>query len=281
MNRLTIIILNYNTKELTQRAVQSVLDLPYKEIQITVVDNNSSDGSTEVLQSLQKRETRVRFVALESNNGFAAGNNVALKDVSSDYVMLLNSDAFFPNDSDVETALDFLDQYQDIGMVTPLVKLGNQKVDPASHRGFPTPWNALCYFAGLEKLGILKRLFGGYHQTWKDLSAIHDIDACTGAAMIIRREALEEVGLLDERFFMYGEDLDWCYRFKEDEWRIVFYPALTVIHDKHSSGLKKGHSKTKEAFYDAMKLFYQKHDLGPAWMENLVLAGIHLLSKIR
>jgi GT2 family glycosyltransferase len=281
MSRLSVIILNYNTKELTQRSIQSVLDLAYKDIEVTVVDNASTDGSVEAFEKLGRKEHRLDVIPLRENNGFAAGNNVALRKIESDYVMLLNSDAYFPADADVETALDFLDTYKDIGVLTPLVKLSNGKLDPASHRGFPDPWNALCYFAGLEKTGFLKRLFGGYHQTWKDLSIIHDVDACTGAAMIVRTEAMQEVGLLDEQFFMYGEDLDWCYRFKESEWRIIFFPALHVIHDKHSSGLKKGHSKTKDAFYDAMKLFYQKHDLGPAWMEKLVLVGIHLLSKIR
>lgn len=293
MERLTIIILNYNTKELTLRAIQSCLALPYQDLRVIIVDNASTDGSGKEISDLEKREQRISFVQLPNNLGFAGGNNVALKEVTSEYVMLLNSDAYFPESADIESALDFMDQYSDVGMLSPYVQLSSGRLDPASHRGFPNPWNAVCYFAGLEKIGLLKRLFGGYHQTWKDTQKIHDIDACTGAGMIIRRTAMEEVGLLDERFFMYGEDLDWCFRFKEYEWRIVFYPQLKVIHDKHSSGIKKMkgerekvkgeeeeiRQRTKDAFYDAMKLFYQKHDLGPAWMENLVLFGIHLLSK--
>lgn len=284
---LTIIILNYNTKDLTIRAVQSCLDLPYHDVHVVVVDNASSDGSVDAFKEVEKRNERVSLIELKQNNGFAAGNNAALKDVTSKYVMLLNSDAYFPAGADLESAIDFLDQYEDIGMESPYVRLGDGTIDPACHRGFPTPWNAWSYFLGFEKLGVFKSLFGGYHQTWKDLSVIHDIDACTGAAMIIRTTALEEVGLMDEQFFMYGEDLDWCFRFKELEWRILFFPALSVVHDKHSSGLKKEtrdkrrESKTKTAFYDAMKLFYKKHNLGPTWMENLVLIGIHLLSKVR
>lgn len=281
MAKLTIVILNYNTKDLTVRAIQSCLDLHYKDIQIIVVDNASTDGSVDTFHQIEKNEARVSVISLQENNGFAAGNNVALKKVTSDYVMLLNSDAYFPSDENIETALDFLDHYTDIGVLSPYVKLGNGKIDPASHRGFPYPLNSLFYFAGLEKLKGFGRIFGGYHQTWKDLSTIHDIDACTGAAMVIRKTALDEVGLLDERFFMYGEDLDWCFRFKAADWRIIFFPSLTVIHDKHSSGLKKRASKSKDAFYDAMKLFYKKHDLGPSWMENLVLIGIYLLSKIK
>lgn len=285
MSTLTIIILNYNTKDLTLRAVQSCLDLTFPGISIVVVDNASTDGSADALQKYVSHNTHVNVVELSENKGFAAGNNVALKDVDSEYVMLLNSDAYFPKETDIESALDFMDQYKDIGVLSPYVKLSNGKIDPASHRGFPTPGNAVAYFSGLEKitrsLPGFNRVFGGYHQTWKDVARIHDIDACTGAAMILRKEAIEEVGLLDEQFFMYGEDLDWCFRFRETEWRIVFFPNLTVIHDKHSSGLKKKASKSTDAFYEAMKLFYKKHTLGPSWMENIVLLGIHLLSKWR
>lgn len=281
MAKLTIIILNYNTKDLTLRAIQSCLALSYRDIDIIVVDNASTDDSLQAINNIASKDSRVQVMVSETNSGFAAGNNIALRTCETPYVMLLNSDAYFPQGSDIETALDFMDQYKDVGVLSPHVLLSSGKIDPASHRGFPTPWNALCYFAGLESTRILPKLFGGYHQTWKDLLHIHDIDACTGAAMIMRREAIEEVGLLDEQFFMYGEDLDWCFRFRENEWRILFFPAVQVIHDKHSSGLKKKHGKSKEAFYEAMRLFYKKHDLGPAWMENLVLLGIHFLSKIR
>ena len=281
MAKLTIIILNYNTKDLSVRAIESCLDLPYKDLNVIVVDNASSDDSVPAFKELAKKDKRLEVQVSDTNVGFAGGNNIALRTTESEYVMLLNSDAHFVQGADLETALDFMDRYPDVGMLSPYVRLGNGKIDPACHRGFPTPWNAFCYFVGLEHSGILPKVFGGYHETWQDKNKIHDIDACTGAAMILRREAIEEVGLLDEQFFMYGEDLDWCFRLKENEWRILFFPHLEVIHDKHSSGLKKKHGKSKDAFYEAMKLFYKKHDLGPPWMENLVLVGIHFLSKIR
>lgn len=277
MNKLTIIILNYNTKALTLRAIQSCLDLSYKDLQIVVVDNASDDGSIAEFKKMEQKEPRVQVMALQENRGFAAGNNAALKLVTSKYVMLLNSDAYFPSNADLESAIDCMDQYTDVGILSPFVKLGNGKIDPACHRGFPTPWNAWTYFLGLEKTGVLKSVFGGYHQTWKDTALIHDIDACTGAAMILRTEAINEVGLLDEQFFMYGEDLDWCFRFKEVEWKIIFFPSLTVIHEKHSSGLKKKHGKSQEAFYEAMKLFYDKHykNSYSSLITKLTYAGIN------
>ncbi len=300
MAKLTIIILNFNTKDLTLRAIQSCLALAYKEISVVVVDNASSDGSVQAFEILEKKESRLQVISLSENNGFAAGNNVALKNATSDYVMLLNSDAYFPENSDIETVLNFLDQSRDIGVLTPFVKLTSGSIDPACHRGFPTPWRAFTYYAGLEKIGILKRLFGGYHQTWKDLNVTHEIDACSGAAMIVRTSAMENIGFLDEQFFMYGEDLDWCFRFQKLHWKIVFYPTLSVIHDKHTSGLKKEDTsqspesrsqrqddselirkRTKNAFYDAMKLFYKKHDMGSAWSEQFVLLGIWIISKLK
>ncbi len=293
MATLSIIILNYNTPELTIRAVESCLDLTYKDIEICLVDNASSDDSLRQLKDKFGHHSNIKIIASDTNLGFAGGNNLALKNITTPYVLLLNSDAYFPAGSDIEKVLQYLQVNQDVGMLTPFVVLGNGSIDPACHRGIPTPWNAFCYFAKLEKvtatLPFLNRLFGGYHQTWKDISTIHPVQACTGAAMFVRLQAIEEVGLLDERFFMYGEDLDWCYRFSQLDWDIHFFPNLTVIHDKHSSGLKKTkkvahhgvHSQTKSAFYDAMRLFYQKHAIGPVWLENAVLLGIHLLSKVK
>ncbi len=293
MSTLSIVILNYNTPELSIRAVESCLKLRYKDLEVYIVDNASSDNSLEQLQSNYGKNPRIKLIQSETNLGFAGGNNLALKEITNPFVMLLNSDAYFPADSDLESTIEYLQEHPTVGMLTPFVQLGNGAIDPACHRGIPTPWNALCYFSKLERFSasapIINRLFGGYHQTWKDTTQIHPVDACSGAAMIVRRQAMEEVGLLDERFFMYGEDLDWCYRFSQLHWEIHFFPMLRVIHDKHSSGLKKTvkathhrvHHQTKTAFYDAMRLFYQKHSIGPVWLENAVLVGINILSKVK
>lgn len=293
MATVSIVILNYNTPELTIRAVQSCIDLSYKDFAIYVVDNASSDDSLHQFKESFAKNSKVTIISSKTNLGFAGGNNLALKEITTPFVMLLNSDAYFPTGSTIEKVLEYFQSHPTVGMVTPFVQLSNGSIDPACHRGIPTPWNAFCYFAKLEKLTAsvpaLNRLFGGYHQTWKDTSTIHPVQACSGAAMFVRLQAMEEVGLLDERFFMYGEDLDWCYRFSQLHWDIHFVPLLTVIHDKHSSGLKKKtkvqhhtiHRQTKTAFYDAMRLFYQKHAIGPEWLENAVLLGIQLLAKMR
>lgn len=293
MATVSIVILNYNTPELSIRAVESCLDLNYKDLEVYLVDNASSDQSLEQFKSRFEKNPIIKIISSTTNLGFAGGNNLALKEITAPYVMLLNSDAYFPSGSDLEKSVAYLNAHSVVGMLTPFVALGDGSIDPACHRGIPNPWNAFCYFSKLEKIStpipIANRIFGGYHQTWKDISQIHTVEACTGAAMIVRRQAMEEVGLLDERFFMYGEDLDWCYRFTQLHWEIHFYPLLRVIHDKHSSGLKKTvkatrhrvHHQTKTAFYDAMRLFYQKHAIGPVWLENAVLFGIRILSKVK
>lgn len=292
---ITIIILSFNTKELTQRAVRSCLDGKYQDVRVVVVDNNSSDGTVDSLAPLMKKDKRLFIVARDVNDGFAKGNNIALAQVKSEYCMLLNSDAHLDEKSDLGVLVSYMENHPDVGMVTPHVLLSNGKTDPASHRGFPSPWNALTYYSGLEKLTHKSRIFGGYHQTWKDLSAIHEVGACTGAAMFVRTSAIKEVGLLDEQFFMYGEDLDWCYRFEEKGWKVVFHPGVIIHHAKHTSGMKKVkhvgsteesssiQQRSRDAFYDAMKLFYKKHyaSVYPTFLQWMTFAGIEVVRKIK
>lgn len=285
-SELTIVILSFNTKDQTIHAVKSCLSLDIKP-QVVVVDNHSVDGTVDALKEQFKNNKYLRVIARSVNDGFAAGNNVALREVYTPYVMLLNSDASFVEGSVMTTLLEYMEANSKVGMLTPKVVLANGHLDPAAHRGFPTPLNAIAYYLGLEKH---HSWFGGYHQTWKNTDEIHEIDACSGAAMLMRTKAMREVGLMDEQFFMYGEDLDWCFRFKEKGWQIIYHPAVTVLHEKHSSGLKKTKRVEKSpetiaiqhratsAFYDAMQLFYDKHytKVYPAWLRGIVLLGVKL-----
>lgn len=295
MHPLTVIIVSFNTKEQTLRAVKSALALTYKPTRVIVVDNHSHDGSVEVLKELAHAQSRVTLKELPENLGFSAGNNVALQEVKDGYAFLLNSDAYFSSPDDVSTLITYMQEHPDVGLLTPRVTLGSSSIlDPAAHRGFPTPWNAFCYYSGLEHLFPGIEACSGYHQLWKDMSTIHEVDACTGAAMLIPASVLVKVGLFDEQFFMYGEDLDLCFRIKQAGYQIIYHPDATVIHDKHSSGLKKTktakstqnqaiESKTKFAFYDAMKLFYRKHyaRVYPAIVYSLTMMGIDALKWIK
>ncbi len=293
MTELSLIIVSFNTKDYLAKTLQSVQRALQKNWEVIVVDNGSTDGSVEYVQ---KNAGFARLIQNKENIGFAAANNLALRVVKSPYAMLLNSDTEIPNGQSLGVLVEYLKKHPKVGMVTPKLVLENGKLDMACHRGFPTPWNALMYFLGFEKLFGkvfgLNRIFGGYHQTWKGLNTTHEIDACSGAAMVIQTSAMQRVGLLDESFFMYGEDLDWCYRFRKDGWKIVYNPDVTIVHYKNKSGIQKrveqhhDHSVKKQSrahFFDTMEKFYHKHHAHryPKWFARCITIGVYIIQKVK
>lgn len=300
MTKLTIVILSYNTKDYLTKSLKSVVLVAEKDWEVIVVDNASTDGSPEMVEQEFPTVTLIRN---KDNLGFAGGNNIGMQKAKGQYVMLLNSDAEVLENSPFEPLLEYMDAHVNVAMVTPRLMLPDGTTDMASHRGFPTPWNALTYFFGCEKLfgnlPLINRIFGGYHQTWKNLLTIHDVDACSCAAVIVRSTALKKVGMLDDRFFMYAEDLDWCLRFKEAGWRVVYNPTTRVLHHKHKSGIHKetseedreyrektGHATKHRAhthFFQTMIQFYEKHYLVryPRWVRRVVFAGIYVIQHMK
>lgn len=263
MTDLTLIYLNYNTPDWTSLALSSLQEHYLKHtrlnVEVIVVDNASTDGSADLIE---KKFHWVKLIRATSNGGFAVGNNLALKDVKSRYVMLVNSDVEATTASNLDELISYMDAHPEASVITPKLLLANKKVDPASHRGEPTPWASLTYFSGLAKLFPSSPLLAQYHLSYKDLKQIHTIDACSGAAMCVRTSAMQQVGLLDERFFMYAEDLDWCKRFRDAGGQVVFYPGIQMIHHKYKSGrAQKGtvKSATSRHFYQTMLQYYDKH----------------------
>jgi GT2 family glycosyltransferase len=265
-NDLTIVILNYNAKFWLKKTLTTLkeeyLDKTKYKVKVIVVDNASTDDST----TLVKRSFRwVELIELPENIGFSAGNNVALKKLDSKYGMLLNNDVEFTSNSNLDVLLDVLEKKETkkVGMITPRLEFPTGQIDPGCHRGEPTLWASFTYMSGLESLFPHSRLFGQYHQYYKDTATAHEIDACSGAAMIFRTTLLEKVGLLDEQFFMYAEDLDWCKRFRDKGHKIIYYPYVSLIHHKNKSGISSSSqqtsSKTKGYFYDTMLQYYDKH----------------------
>lgn len=276
---LSIIILNYNgqfwLKKLLPTLKKNYLDRSKYQVELIVVDNASSDDSVKLMRRDFKWATTIES---GRNGGFAFGNNVAIRGNSARYVMLLNSDTEFlaGGQSDLDQIIDFMDQNTDVAITSPRVELSDGSLDPASHRGEPTPWASLTYLLGLEKLFPQSKFLAAYHQSYKDLKTIHDIDACSGAAMVVRNSAIQKVGLLDEIFFMYAEDLDWCKRFRDAGYRIVFYPRIKIIHHKYKSGIKSSNKKTasitQQYFYKTMLQYYDKHykDKYPKFIRTIV-----------
>jgi len=262
---LNIIILNYNglfwLKKLLPTIDKHYLKQTKYNVEVIVVDNDSEDES---VKFLEKNFQWVKIFQSGHNGGFAFGNNVALRQTKARYVMLLNSDTeFLENKSNLDILIDYLDKNRKAAVIGPRLELSNGQLDPASHRGEPHPWAAFSYFIGLEKLFSQSKFFAQYHLGHLDLDTIHQVDAISGAAMMVKQSAIKKVGLLDENFFMYGEDLDWCRRFRDANYQVLFHPQVTIVHHKHKSGIKsvnkKTAKKTHSFFYDAMLTYYDKY----------------------
>ncbi|MFH1967115.1 MAG: glycosyltransferase family 2 protein [Patescibacteria group bacterium] len=265
--RLEIIIVTYNSQFWLKKTLSSlkteVLDQTKTNMAVTVVDNASQDDTA----LLMKQEFAwATYHQLNTNRGYSVANNLALKKSQAKYIMLLNSDIEFTPQSKLDDLLSYLDKHSDVAVITPRIEFSNGQLDPACHRGEPTPWASFCYFAKLEDFFPQVKLFGRYHEWYLPLDQIHQIGACSGAAMIARRSAIDQVGWLDEQFFMYAEDLDWCRRFRMANYQIIFYPLAKIIHHKYKSGIKSISQtialQTKKHFYQTMLQYYDKHYRG-------------------
>lgn len=277
---VSIVIVSFDTKDLLRTCLSSINGT--KKSEIIVVDNASSDGSVGMVES---EFPHVSVVANDRNVGFSAANNIGMKRAKGKYLLLLNSDTEVSQKA-IEEVMRFLDLHPDAGGATCKLILDDGKIDPACHRGFPTPWAAFTYFVGLEGLFPGSHLFARYHLGFKDMSKPHEIDSPSGAFFMVRREVTQKVGLLDEDYFMYAEDLDWSYRIKKAGWKIYYYPNVWALHHKKQSGRDSRDEalrrQTDRYFYQTMKLFYQKHYRHRyGWLvTQLVLFGITLRSML-
>ncbi|MEK7577076.1 MAG: glycosyltransferase family 2 protein [Patescibacteria group bacterium] len=271
---LSVIILSYNTKELLRACLSTVFAslLGDYTMEVIVCDNASDDGS---LEMVSKEFPEVIRIQNGKNIGFAAGNNSGIKKSKGRYILLLNSDTEV-RETTFFSMISYMDAHHDVGVSTCKVLLPSGDLDPSCHRGFPTPWASLTYLLKLEKLFPTSTIFGQYHQGYKGLETIHEVDCIVGAFFMVRREVIEHVGLLDEDYFMYGEDIDWCYRIKKADWKIMFNPQTSILHRKKQSGrdniLKKRRNVTEVYFHRYNWLFYKKHykKIYPWWITMMV-----------
>lgn len=252
---VSIIVVNYNTKELLKQTIESVINTTkHIEYEIIVSDNDSKDGSQTMIK---EKFSKVRLMENNDNLGFPNGNNVAIREAKGRYILLLNSDTKVLENC-IEDCAKYMDNHKDIGALGCKLVLADGTLDHACKRGFPTPEASLFYMLKFNKLFPQSKKFAAYTMGYLNEDSINEVDSLTGAFMMIRREAVDKVGLLDEEFFMYGEDIDWCYRIKEAGYKVVYYPKVITIHYKGQSSKKK-RIKTIYEFHRAMILFYNKH----------------------
>lgn len=273
---LSVVIVNYQTFELTKNTINSILEYDYPfSLEIFVVDNASSDDSLARLKDYFKQD--VKFIASKQNNGFAAGNNQALRQAGGKYQLLLNSDTVVWKDC-LESIYGYMENNGDVGACGCQVLLENGELDKACKRSFPNVKNS---FFRLFHIPTNSK-DDNYNLTGLPDDEVYEIDCLTGAFMFIRKEALDEVGLLDETFFMYGEDIDLCYRIKKAGWKIVYYGESKITHLKGASS-KKQKSKLIYEFYRAMYIYYKKHHAKESiFIVNwIVYLGIALLCCLK
>lgn len=290
MKKLSIIIVNFNTFDFLKECIRSIYKHTEKlRFEVIVVDNASTDGSIEKLNKNGQELKITKLIINKKNVGFAKANNQGIKKSSGDYILLLNPDTLIFDDV-LEKLVLYMDQDQKTGVATCKVIMENGQLDDACHRGFPTPLNAFCQFSGLAKLFPSSTIFNGYHLGYRQMDMTHEIDACAGAFMIVRKTVGEKVKWLDEDYFWYGEDLDFCYRIKQAGWKIMYVPKVQITHFKGVSGGIKKHSQhlttanketkllTTKARFEVMRIFYSKHykDKYPGWLTVLILSAIKI-----
>lgn len=256
--RLSVVIVNYNVRAFLEQALLSVR----KAMQgiageVWVVDNHSVDDS---VRMVREKFPEVRLIANTNNPGFAVANNQAIRQSKGEYVLLLNPDTLVEEDT-FHKCLAFMDAHPEAGALGVKLIDGSGKFLPESKRGFPSPWVALCKTVGLSAVFPKSRLFNGYYLGHLGENDTNPVDVLAGCFMFMRRAALDKAGLLDEAFFMYGEDIDLSYRIIQAGYKNYYFPETKIIHYKGES-TKKGSLNYVRTFYQAMIIFTRKHFTG-------------------
>ena len=253
--KLSVIIVNYNVKHFLDQCLSSVLSAArHCETEIFVVDNDSVDGSCAMVK---QKFPFVKLIENKKNYGFSYANNQAIKIAQGEYILLLNPDTLIDEET-LKKVVDFMDSHPEGGGLGVNMIDGKGKFLPESKRGLPTPRVAFYKIFGLTKLFPKSKKFGQYHLSYLDKNEIHEVDILAGAFMLLRKTVLDKIGLLDETFFMYGEDIDLSYRITLAGYKNYYFPQTTIIHYKGES-TKKGSINYVLVFYRAMIIFAKKH----------------------
>jgi len=291
MKQLGIIIVNYNTRSILRECLRNLekLEIPFSKI--VVVDNGSKDGSADMVS----RDFKDIILIKTSNNGLAAGYNLGIRELSNaDFYLFLGADAF-PKHGCIKGVYEFLLKHKDVGIATAKLVLRDGSIDKDAHRGFPTPWVSFTHFTRLERLFPNSDLFNRYFLTSSYVDIPHEIDLCISHFLMTRSDIIKRVGMWDESFFVYGEDVDMCWRVKKAGYKIFYLPQYKCIHYKgvtlgtrrESADITTASDETinsmKKASTDAMKLFYKKHlyKKYPLILSKMVEYGIAAVEYIR
>ncbi len=267
---LSIIIVNYNVKEFLQNLLHSITrsaaDLSHEVI---VVDNASDDGSVELLK---EKFPDVKLISNKKNLGFSKANNQGLAEAKGKYVLLLNPDTLLREDT-LRKMIEFFEANPKAGMAGCKILNPDGTIQLACRRSFPGPWTSFCKVTGLSSIFPKSKIFARYNLTYLDENQTYEVDAISGSFMMLRKEVYEKIGGLDEQFFMYGEDLDLCYRVQQAGYKVFYVHNTQIIHYKGESTKRSSFDETK-VFYDAMNLFVKKQLSGSFIVEIILRSAI-------
>ncbi|HWJ43401.1 MAG TPA: glycosyltransferase family 2 protein [Solirubrobacterales bacterium] len=254
---LEVVIVSHGAEALLRRCLRSLAAHPVAggEMRVTVVDSGSPDGTPEMV-AREFPEVRLRR---EANIGFSAANNLALRESTAEAVLLLNPDTEVYAGT-LEAALARLRSQPRIGMVGVKLVTGSGELDHACKRSFPTPLSALAHFTGVGRGEGAGSALGQYRATHLGDDEPGEVDAVNGAFMLCRAEAIAAVGLLDEGYWLYMEDLDWCHRFWDAGWRVYYEPAGVALHVKGASSGRRRAPRQEIAFHRGMGRFYRRFE---------------------
>lgn len=263
---LSVIIITYREKDLLRKCLKSVFasQTNYR-YEVIVTDSDSQDGSVEMVQ---REFSNAIVLDNKKNLGFSKGNNVAIRRASGRLILLLNADTEVKADT-IDLSIRYMDGHKEAGAVGVKVLLPDRTLDQACRRKFPNPANAFLRLFGFKKLSDYNIL--------APIDEEIEVDAIMGAYFLIRKTVIDQIGLLDEEFFMYGEDLDWCWRIKEAGYKVMYYPNAQITHYKYGASNSIPFQTIKWA-HAAMKIFYRKHYAKKYnWLFNrIVYLGINL-----
>lgn len=271
--QLSVIIVNYNVKYFLEQCLRAVQRAQKGlNIEVWVVDNHSADDSVAMVQ---EKFPEVRLIVNTDNPGFSKANNQAIRQAQGKYILLLNPDTVVGEDTFFKT-IEFMDAHPEAGALGVKMVDGSGIFLPESRRGFPSPFVAFAKTFGLARLFPRSKRFNRYHLGYLNPTKTHTADVLSGAFMLMRKSVLDQIGLLDEQFFMYGEDIDLSYRIQLGGYKNFYFPETTIIHYKGES-TKKGSLNYVRTFYHAMILFARKHFQGQKafWFIQMLQVAIY------
>lgn len=288
--QLSIVVLSCNTKDLLKDCLES-LEKVKDEVtfEVIVPDNGSTDGSIEMLKEDFKW---VKLIENGENLGFAAGNNRTRSYCKGEYVLFLNSDTIVKKKT-LKKSIDYIKENKEIGALSCKLVLPTGELDKDARRSFPTPWVSFTHFSKLDRIFSKSPLFAQYWYGYMDENTIHEVDVIQGAYFLTRKKLLDEMAWFDEDYFLDGEDIDLCWKIKKRDFKILYYPEVSIIHVKGATKGKGRRNKKKVSLKErlkfrmagvnSMEIFYKKRlwKQYPLLLNLLVLLGIKLLKLIR